>query len=78
MNLRATLQAQLSTAEERLKSVGVRRQDTPQEPLKLDLNAQDYADAKRDFESDLRLLHILRLKQIESKVANTTDGGPAD
>jgi len=69
VNLRATLQAQLDMAENRLKSVEVRKNETRDDAIKRGLDAQDYVDAKKDFETDQQLLQEMRLKQITETIA---------
>ncbi len=69
VNLRATLQAQLDMAESRLKTVEVRKNETRDEAIKRGLDAQDYVDAKKDFETDQQLLQEMRLKQITEVIA---------
>ncbi len=64
VNLRATLGAQLEMATNRLKDVKVMRDDTREDAIRRGLDAQDYVDAKRDFETDQDLLQKLRLRQI--------------
>jgi succinoglycan biosynthesis transport protein ExoP len=64
VNLRATLQAQLELASNRLKSMEAMKDETRDEAIKRGLEAQDYVDAKREFERDQELLQQLRLKQI--------------
>jgi len=64
VNLRATLQAQLDMATDRLAKVAVMKDDSREEAIKRGLDAQDYVDAKRDFETDQQLLQTMRLKQI--------------
>ena len=64
VNLRATLQAQLDMATDRLKNVAVMKDDSREEAIKRGLDAQDYVDAKRDFETDQQLLQSMKLKQI--------------
>lgn len=64
VNLRATLQAQLDMAADRLKNVEVLKNDSREEAIKRGLDAQDYVDAKRDFETDQQLLQSMKLKQI--------------
>lgn len=64
VNLRATLQAQLDMANDRLASVRVMKDDSREDAIKRGLDAQDYVDAKRDFETDQLLLQQLRLKLI--------------
>jgi polysaccharide biosynthesis transport protein len=70
VNLRATLQAQLNMATDRLKSVEVRKDETREEAIKRGLDAQDYVDAKRDFETDQELLQQMKLKQVVENAAN--------
>jgi uncharacterized protein involved in exopolysaccharide biosynthesis len=72
VNLRATLQAQLDLADNRLKSVEVMKDDSREEAIKRGLDAQDYVDAKQDFETDQELLQKLRLQQIGLQVAKKT------
>jgi capsular exopolysaccharide synthesis family protein len=64
VNLRATLQARLAMASDRLLSVKVMKDDTREDAIKRGLDAQDYVDAKRDFETDQQLLQQLKLKLI--------------
>ncbi len=66
VNLRATLQAQLDMASDRLKRVELMKDDSREEAIKRGLDAQDYVDAKRDFETDQELLQKLRLNQISN------------
>ncbi len=66
VNLRATLQAQLDMASDRLKRVALMKDDSREEAIKRGLDAQDYVDAKRDFETDQELLQKLRLNQISN------------
>lgn len=68
VNLRATLQAQLAMASDRLKSVEVMKNDTREDAIRRGLDAQDYVDAKRDFETDQELLQTMRLKQINESI----------
>jgi hypothetical protein len=72
VNLRATLQAQLDMATDRLKNVEVMKDDSREEAIKRGLDAQDYVDAKRDFETDQQLLQSLRLKQVGKTIAQKT------
>ncbi len=60
MNLRATLQARLDLTSERLKSTGI---------PKSNFDAQDYVDAKREFESDQELLQQMKLKLVGEKMS---------
>jgi succinoglycan biosynthesis transport protein ExoP len=68
VNLRATLQAQLDLADNRLKEVEKRKDKTREEAIKRGLDAQDYVDAKRDFETDQELLQNMKLKQISAAI----------
>jgi len=68
VNLRATLQAQLEMAKDRLKSVEVMKDDTREDAIKRGLDAQDYVDAKRDFESDQLLLQNMKLREISETI----------
>ncbi|MEO5916083.1 MAG: hypothetical protein ABIS50_17740 [Luteolibacter sp.] len=68
VNLRAVLQAQLEMATDRLKGVEAMKEESRQEAIKRGLDAQDYVDAKRDFETDQQLLKEMKLKQISGKV----------
>ncbi|NQW99089.1 polysaccharide biosynthesis tyrosine autokinase [bacterium] len=70
VNLRATLQAQLEMATDRLKNVEVMKDDSREEAIKRGLDAQDYVDAKRDFETDQQLLQAMKLKQIGNNITN--------
>ena len=62
VNLRATLNAQLDLADNRLKEVEKRKDEFREAAIKRGLDAQDYVDAKRDFEKDQALLQQLKLK----------------
>ncbi|RYD84673.1 MAG: polysaccharide biosynthesis tyrosine autokinase, partial [Verrucomicrobiaceae bacterium] len=68
VNLRATLQAQLDMATDRLKNVENLKDDTREDAIKRGLDNQDYVDAKRDFETDQELLQQMRLKQIDRNI----------
>lgn len=68
VNLRATLQAQLSMASDRLKKVEVMKDKTREDAIGRGLDAQDYVDAKRDFETDQELLSTMRLEQINKTI----------
>lgn len=64
VNLRATLQAKLDMASDSLKSMEVMKDNSREEAIKTGLGAQDYVDAKRDYEADQQLLQSMRLKQM--------------
>ena len=68
--IKANVQAQLAMTNDRLKKVEVMKDDSREEAIKRGLDAQDYADAKRDFESDQQFLQALKLKQIEQSIAS--------
>lgn len=65
VNMRATLKAQLDLAADRLKSVESIKDSSREEAIKRGLDAQDYVDAKRNFENDRQLLQMMKLKQLE-------------
>ena len=64
VNMRATLKAQLNLAADRLKSAETMKDSSREESIKRSLDAQDYVDAKREFESDQQLLQMMKLKQL--------------
>jgi len=68
VNLRATLQAQLDMASDRLKNVEGMKNETREDAIKRGLDAQDYVDAKRDFETDQELLQTMKLKQVAAQM----------
>ena len=74
VNLRATLKAQLDLATDRLKTVEVRKDDTREEAIKRGLDAQDYVDAKREFEADQDLLQTMKLKLMAETITGKMPG----
>lgn len=48
--------------------------ETREESFKKSLDAQDYVDAKRDFETDQQLLQKLKLKLIAAQIGNKDVG----
>jgi capsular exopolysaccharide synthesis family protein len=70
VNLRATLTAQLDLASDRLKSVEAMKDETREDAIKRGLDAQDYVDAKRDFETDQELLQTMKLKQMGETISS--------
>lgn len=70
VNLRETLRAQLDLATNRLKGVEEMKNKTREEAIKRGLDAQDYVDAKRDFETEQELLQTMRLKLIGEDTTN--------
>jgi uncharacterized protein involved in exopolysaccharide biosynthesis len=65
--LRATLQAQLDVASERLTRQASESDATQAAATKDGPDAQDYVDAKRDFETDQKLLEQMKLKLAEER-----------
>lgn len=49
------------------------RNDQREESIKRGLDAQDYGDAKRDYESDQQLLSAMKLRQVELQIAAASD-----
>lgn len=74
VNLRATLSAQLDMATNRLDKVKARKDLTHEEAIKRGLDAQDYVDAKREFETDQELLQTMKLKQIAETISRKIPG----
>ena len=52
------------------RAVEVAQDDTREEAIKRGLDAQDYVDAKREFETDQQLLQSMKLKQINETMGN--------
>jgi len=74
VNLRATLKAQLDLAEDRLKSVEGMKDSTREDAIRRGLDAQDYVDAKRDFETDQQLLQQMKIKQMGESISRKMPG----
>ena len=66
-NLRATLKAKLDLASERLKQAEAMKESSDQANNRA-MDAQDYVDAKREFESDQELLQSLKLKLVGESI----------
>ena len=64
VNLRATLKAQLDLVSDRFETVKTMKDDTRDDAIRRGLDAQDYVDAKREFETDQELLQQMKLKLI--------------
>ncbi len=62
VNLRATLQAQLDLASNRLDNIQIALNEERGEAIKCGLDAQDYVDAKRAFETDQEQLMKMKLE----------------
>ncbi|MES2476689.1 MAG: von Willebrand factor type A domain-containing protein [Verrucomicrobiota bacterium] len=67
-NLKTTLQSQLKLATDRLAKVEVMKDAMREESISRGLDAQDYGDAKRDYETDQELLQVMRLEQINKTI----------
>lgn len=48
--------------------------ETPEEATKKLLDAQDYVDAKREFETDQKMLQEMKLKLLSEKIVNEPSG----
>ncbi|MFU8893355.1 MAG: GumC family protein [Luteolibacter sp.] len=64
VSLRATLRAQLDLATDRLARVENMKDETRDQAIQRGLDAQDYVEAKKAFETDQALLQEIRLKLI--------------
>lgn len=69
VNLRAILSAQLDLAKTSLKSAEAMKNQTREEAIKRGLDAQDYVDAKREFETDQELLQTMKVKQMGETIS---------
>ena len=69
VNLRATLGAQLDLATNRLNGMEEMKDETREEAIKRGLDAQDYVDAKREFETDQDLLQTMKIKQMGESIS---------
>jgi polysaccharide biosynthesis transport protein len=67
VNLRAMLKAKLDLASDHLKRAEAMKVSADQ-GIKRATDAQDYVDAKREFESEQELLQALKLKQISEGI----------
>ena len=68
VNLRDTLQAQREIADNRLKSAKAMKDPSRADAIKRSLDAQDYVDAKRTFESEQEMLRQMKLKLQSEKM----------
>lgn len=71
--LRATLQAQNEFVSERLKKVEAVKDASKQEAIKRGLYAQDYVDAKREFETEQERLQLLKLRLIAETISSKNE-----
>jgi capsular exopolysaccharide synthesis family protein len=69
VNLRATLSAQLDLATNRLAQVEIRKNETREDAIKRSIDIQDYEDANRAFDADLKLLETMKIKQIGETIS---------
>ncbi|MEI6653613.1 MAG: polysaccharide biosynthesis tyrosine autokinase [Verrucomicrobiota bacterium] len=69
VTLRDTLQAKLELAEARYKRALASKNEKRSDAIKRGLDAQDYVDAKRDFESEQEMLQQMKLKLIGEEIA---------
>lgn len=69
VKLRATLNAQLELAKDRMKSAKPPENEIRAEAIQRELDAQDFMDAKRDYETDQEQLQQMKLKLIEEQSA---------
>lgn len=69
--LRAILKAQLDMATDRLAKVEVMRDDSRQDAIQRGLDAQDYVEAKKAFETEQALLQQMRLKFISESITDS-------
>jgi capsular exopolysaccharide synthesis family protein len=74
VNLRATLQAQLDLAIDRLKSVEILKDQSREDAIKRGLDNQDYVDAKREYETDQELLQTMKIKQMGETISRKIPG----
>ncbi|MCX6874225.1 MAG: polysaccharide biosynthesis tyrosine autokinase [Verrucomicrobia bacterium] len=67
--LRDTLQAKLELAEARYKRALASKNEKRTDAIKRGLDAQDYVDAKRDFEAEQEMLQKMKLKVIGEEIS---------
>jgi hypothetical protein len=71
VQLRDTLQAKLELAEARYKRAAIAKNEKRSDAIKRGLDAQDYSDAKREFESEQDMLQQLKLKLIDRQISRS-------
>jgi uncharacterized protein involved in exopolysaccharide biosynthesis len=74
VNLRGILKAQLDLTSNRLVSVTGKKDSTREDAIKRSMDAQDYVDAKQDFETDQELLQTMRIKQMGETISGKMPG----
>lgn len=70
VSLRDTLQAKLELADARFKRAQISKNEKRGDAIKRGLDAQDYVDAKREFESEQEMLQQMKLKLIGEEIAS--------
>lgn len=68
VQLREILSAQLELADRRIQEVEKRKDKAREDAIKNALDAQDYVDAKREFEADQEILQQLKMKKISADI----------
>jgi succinoglycan biosynthesis transport protein ExoP len=68
VNLKETLRTKLDMASTSLKSVEVMKDDARENAIKQGIDAQDYVEAKREFETDQQLLNSMKLSEMAKKI----------
>lgn len=69
VNLRDVLRAKLSMSEAQLAKVEILKGEKKVEAIGKGIDAQDYVDAKREYETDLEVLKTMKLKYMTEKVS---------
>ncbi|MEI7956760.1 MAG: hypothetical protein WCJ66_16470, partial [Verrucomicrobiota bacterium] len=70
VSLRDTLQAKLELADARFKRAQLSKNEKRGDAIKRGLDAQEYVDAKREFESEQEMLQQMKLKLIGEEIAS--------
>ena len=70
VSLRDTLQAKLELADARFKRAQISKNEKRGDAIKRGLDAQEYVDAKREFESEQEMLQQMKLKLIGEEIAS--------
>ncbi|MDP4645627.1 MAG: von Willebrand factor type A domain-containing protein [Akkermansiaceae bacterium] len=68
VNLRTRLQGQLDLAKDRLSMAEVKKDEAKKNAVEENIDAQDYHDAERDFETEKGLLEQMKLKLISAEI----------
>lgn len=78
VNLRKTLQAKLEIADENLKNVEVMKNDMREKAITTGIDAQDYVNAKREFETEQELLQSMKIKKMSVEMAKKISDDPIE